>query len=141
MWNGTSLEHAAPTPDFLAAPILNLHHPSEVLAHPDLNADERRAILAGWASDVHAVEDAPWLRQLENGARISIDEILLALSRLDDEPASAALRRPGGFATIRQSAARIVRPSRGRADDSPKISRRPQAADLRRVNSERLGRG
>jgi hypothetical protein len=101
MWNRTSLEHAAPTPDFLAAPILNLHHPGEVLAHPGLTAGERRAILAGWASDVHAVEDAPWLRQLENGARIPIDEILLALSRLDDDPASAALRRHCGFATIR----------------------------------------
>jgi hypothetical protein len=101
MGSGVSFERAAPTPDFLAAPIVNLQHPSEVLVHPDLNADERRAILAGWASDVHAVEDAPWLRQLENGARIPIDEILGALSQLDDEPASAALRRHCGFVTAR----------------------------------------
>ena len=101
MRDGRSFERVAPTPDFLAAPILNLHHPSEVLAHPGLTAEERREILAGWASDVHAVEDAPWLRQLENGARIPIEEILRALSRLDDEPASAALRRHRGVATIR----------------------------------------
>ncbi len=80
MRNGIAFERAAPTPDFLAAPALNLHHPSEVLGHPDLRADERRAILAGWASDAHAVENAPWLRQLENGARIPVDEILCALS-------------------------------------------------------------
>jgi hypothetical protein len=101
MRNGISFERAAPTPDFLAAPILNLHHPSEVLNHPDLTTDERRAILAGWGSDVHAIENAPGLRQLENGARIPVDEILRALSRLDDEPAGAALRRHHGFATTR----------------------------------------
>ncbi|HZZ62352.1 MAG TPA: hypothetical protein VFE63_14465 [Roseiarcus sp.] len=100
MSDGTCFERATPTPDFLAAPILNLHHPSEVLAHPGLTAEERRAILAGWASDVHAVEGAPWLRQLENGARIPIEEILRALSRLDDEPASSALRRHCGFAAM-----------------------------------------
>jgi len=92
MRNGIFFERAASMPDFLAAPILNLHHPSEVLSHPDLTTD---------ASDVHAIENAPWLRQLENGARIPVDEILRALSRLDDEPAGAALRRHHGFATTR----------------------------------------
>jgi len=67
---------AAPTADFLVAPTLKLHHPSEVLGDPGLTVAERRAILADWASDARAVENAPWLRQLENGARISSERNL-----------------------------------------------------------------
>jgi hypothetical protein len=63
-----------------------------VLGHPDLTVAERRAILAACASDAHAVEDAPWLRQLENGARISVDEVLSALRALDDEDGFACAR-------------------------------------------------
>jgi len=35
--------------------------PSEVLAHPALSAQEKRAVLASWASDAYAVESAPAL--------------------------------------------------------------------------------
>ena len=64
MQNRILFERAAPSPDWLAGPA-SFHHPSEVLANPDLTVAERRAILASWASDARAVEDAPQLRQLE----------------------------------------------------------------------------
>ena len=92
MRNEVSFESAAPTPGFFAAPTLNFHHPSEVLGPPDLTVAERRAILAGCASDAHSVEDAPWLRQLENGARVSVGEVLSALRALDDEDGFARAR-------------------------------------------------
>ncbi|SRR5271166_710904 len=101
MRNKVCFEGVAPTADFLAAPTPNFHHPSEVLGDPGLTVAERRAILANWASDARAVENAPWLRQLENGARIPVSDILSALRRLDNEPARTAFRRLHGFATMR----------------------------------------
>ena len=101
MRNKICFEGVAPTADFLVAPTLKLHHPSEALGNPGLTVAERRAILADWASDARAVENAPWLRQLENGARIPVSDILSALRRLDNEPARAPFRRHHGFATMR----------------------------------------
>ena len=37
-------------------------HPTDVLRDPDLTLNEKRAILASWASDACAVESAPALR-------------------------------------------------------------------------------
>jgi hypothetical protein len=58
-------------------------NPDEVLSDTRLTLMEKRAVLASWASDAHAVPDAPALRQLENGAVIRLDDILLALNALD----------------------------------------------------------
>jgi hypothetical protein len=37
-------------------------HPSDVVDDPDLSLNEKRAILASWASDACAVESTPTLR-------------------------------------------------------------------------------
>lgn len=58
-------------------------HPDEVLACRSLSNPERRAILAAWASDAHAVEGQPSLRQLKSGAMVPVSEILRALRALD----------------------------------------------------------
>jgi len=57
-------------------------HPTEVLADADLTLNEKRAILASWASDACAVEAAPALRV---GARspVPFDDIMDALRQLD----------------------------------------------------------
>jgi hypothetical protein len=60
-------------------------YPEDVLAHPILSADEKRAVLASWASDAHALENAPALRRLDNGAVVALDDILRALSELDQK--------------------------------------------------------
>ena len=69
--------------DWLVTPAAAFNHPHEVLSHSGLTVAEKRAILASWASDAHAVEDMPWLRQLECGARIPVSEVLSALRSLD----------------------------------------------------------
>jgi len=58
-------------------------HPEEILHHSELSTEQKRSILAAWASDAHAVEGAPALRQLESGAIVRIDDILDALRSLD----------------------------------------------------------
>jgi hypothetical protein len=57
--------------------------PHEILADPGMGLDEKRALLASWASDARAVPSAPSLRQLEDGSRIDVDDILRALKSLD----------------------------------------------------------
>jgi hypothetical protein len=58
-------------------------HPSGVLHDPDLTLNEKRAILASWASDACAVEAAPDLRVLPRGRLVSFDDIMDALRSLD----------------------------------------------------------
>jgi len=79
MANGLPLEECAPRID-----------PRDVVHDPCLTRDDKRALLAFWASDVHAVPDAPALRRLETGAIVEIDDVLEALKALDERPAPTA---------------------------------------------------
>jgi len=75
--------------DELLHPAGAFGHPSEVVLDPDLTLNEKRAILASWASDACAVEAAPALRQSPAGPPVSFDEVMDALRELDkqaDEP-------------------------------------------------------
>jgi hypothetical protein len=58
-------------------------HPSEVVSDPDLTLNEKRAVLASWASDACAVEAMPALRKGPNGRVVAFDEIMDALRALD----------------------------------------------------------
>ena len=59
-------------------------HPHQLLGHAHLSRGEKRALLAEWASDVHAVEGRPGWRQIPgSGAVVVIDDILDALRALD----------------------------------------------------------
>jgi len=72
----------------LMQPAAAFDHPMDVVNDPDLTRHEKRAILASWASDAHAVESAPALRQLtSDGNPVTIDDIVAALRTLDkDDP-------------------------------------------------------
>ena len=61
--------------------------PMEVVNDPDMTTQEKRAILASWASDACAVEAAPDLRQPTDTSPIRFDDIMDALKRLDGEMA------------------------------------------------------
>ena len=61
--------------------------PMEVVNDPDMTTQEKRAILASWASDACAVEAAPDLRQPTGNSPIRFDDIMDALKRLDGEAA------------------------------------------------------
>lgn len=70
--------------DSLLHPAGAFEHPAEVVNDPDLTLNEKRAILASWASDACAVEAAPELRCASAQARpVRFDEIMDALRALD----------------------------------------------------------
>jgi len=88
-----------PTWQVLVEPSAVFAHPDEVVASHDLAREEKRAILASWASDAWAVESAPALRQCPGlaGRTVPLDDVLAALRALDPpsyEPEAG--RRPGG---------------------------------------------
>jgi hypothetical protein len=63
---------------------VQLKRPIEVVRYQSLSVDDKRAILAAWASDFYAVESKPALRQLPcTPEPISIDEVQSALRELD----------------------------------------------------------
>jgi hypothetical protein len=77
--------------DALLHPAGAFAHPRNVVADPDLTLNEKRAILASWASDACAVEAAPALRKAPFAAApVTVDEILEALCDLDKQAAAAA---------------------------------------------------
>jgi hypothetical protein len=59
-------------------------HPYDVVDHPNLSSDEKRALLASWASGANAVPHMPSLRQLPDGSIVKVDDILRALKALDE---------------------------------------------------------
>jgi hypothetical protein len=70
--------------DALLHPAQAFEHPSDVVNDPDLTLNEKRAILASWASDACAIEAAPTLRCVP-GTKLSIrfDDVMDALRALD----------------------------------------------------------
>jgi hypothetical protein len=77
-------EEAACDLDTLLHPSQAFGHPADVVNDPDLSLNEKRAILASWASDACAVEAVPSLRQPPGGKRlVSFDEVMDALRALD----------------------------------------------------------
>jgi hypothetical protein len=74
--------------DALLHPARAFAHPRDVVADPDLTLNEKRAILASWASDACAVEAAPaWRRAPGSERPVSVDAILEALRALDKSSA------------------------------------------------------
>jgi hypothetical protein len=73
--------------DQLLHPAQAFQHPAQVVDDPDLTLNEKRAILASWASDACAVEASPELRNAKNGF-VRFDEIMDALKQLDGQAAS-----------------------------------------------------
>jgi hypothetical protein len=78
--------------DELLHPASAFNHSSEVVKDPDLTVNEKRAILASWASDACAIEAAPDLRVARNGA-VRFDDIIDALKQLDAEAAGQPRHR------------------------------------------------
>jgi hypothetical protein len=96
--------------DELLHPAQAFNHPSEVVNDPDLTINEKRAILASWASDACAVEAAHDLRVTPSGSAVRFDDILDALRTLD--------RQYNAFKLNTAKSARRRRIfSRGRGDD------------------------
>jgi len=68
----------------MSQPVSKYLHPFEVVRHPSLEPEVKRAILASWTSDRCAVPGAPALRKPPGALRaIPVDELLSALQSLD----------------------------------------------------------
>jgi hypothetical protein len=95
--------------DELAHPSEVFDHPREVVSDPDLSLNEKRAILASWASDACAIEAAPALRQTPGGRVVPFDEIMDAMRALDGEVAAVqSLRWGSGQKTPRPVKRRML---------------------------------
>jgi len=57
--------------------------PKSIIDDPEIPVERKRALLAHWASDIHAVAGMPALRH-GAGVTTSIDAIKAALGQLDD---------------------------------------------------------
>ncbi len=82
--------------DALLHPARAFGHPMDVVCDDDLTLNEKRAILASWASDACAVEAAPELRINTAGKAVRWDDIMDALRLLDkaDSTKSSRLYSP-----------------------------------------------
>jgi hypothetical protein len=70
--------------DSLLHPAQAFEHPSNVVDDPDLTLNEKRAILASWASDACAIEAVPALRHAPGGKKpVRFDDVMEALRTLD----------------------------------------------------------
>jgi len=50
-------------------------HPDDLVSDTRLTTEEKRVLLASWASDANALPYVPSLRQLPDGSIIKVDEI------------------------------------------------------------------
>jgi hypothetical protein len=73
--------------DYLLHPAGAFRTPMDVVKDPDMTVQEKRAILASWASDACAVEAAPGLRRPPAAPVVRFDDIMDALKRLNGEAA------------------------------------------------------
>ena len=113
---GPWAQSLSPELEALLHPARAFAHPQDVVGDPDLTLNEKRAILASWASDACAVEAAPALRHPPGNERpVSVDAILEALRDLDKSAAESAsrLRRQ-----MRRQSIEKFRSARPRGDDS-----------------------
>ncbi|WP_018859567.1 hypothetical protein [Rhizobium sp. 42MFCr.1] len=71
-------------PTVLAPQGLLFRRPIDVVRAPALSVDDKRTILAAWASDFYAIDSKPSLRHVPGTPEpVSIDEVQSALRELD----------------------------------------------------------
>ena len=80
--------------DALLHPANAFAHPMDVVRDEDLTLNEKRAILASWASDACAIEAAPDLRVNRSRSVVRWDDIMDALRTLDKETENYAKPLP-----------------------------------------------
>jgi hypothetical protein len=92
--------------DQLLHPAQAFEHPSDVVHDPDLTLNEKRAILASWASDACAIEAVPALRHAPGAKHaVQFDDVMEALRDLDKQS-----QNQGSFSTRYKRLLRSRRP-------------------------------
>ena len=102
--------------DALLHPANAFAHPMDVVREEDLTLNEKRAILASWASDACAIEAAPDLRVTSSRSVVRWDDIMDALRTLDKETENYAKPLPHYKRVLARKDAGLLglRRSRGR---------------------------
>jgi hypothetical protein len=102
--------------DALLHPANAFAHPMDVVRDEDLTLNEKRAILASWASDACAIEAAPDLRVNSSRSVVRWDDIMDALRTLDKETENYAKPLPHYKRVLARKNAGLLglRRSRGR---------------------------
>jgi len=72
----------------LAHPSEMFRQPEDVVNDPDLSLNEKRAILAAWASEACAIKAVAAWRKSPSGRNVKFDEIMEALGSRDKEYAA-----------------------------------------------------
>jgi len=67
--------------------------PEEIVRDRSLNLEEKRRLLANWASDARSIKDHPTYRLIDAGQVVPLAEILTAIAALDQEERNSLLRR------------------------------------------------
>jgi hypothetical protein len=130
---GPDIEHRRRYLDLYA-----LLHPARAFAHPidvvrdaDLTLNEKRAILASWASDACALEATPQVRVSGSGAVVQWDDVMDALRILDREAERYGKQIPHYKRGLARERGMTNFDSRDRNDQGP-----PKTAKLREVYNE-----
>jgi hypothetical protein len=88
----------------LLHPAKHFGHPRDVLADEDIGDDEKRAILASWASDIFAIESIPALRLYPGADKaVSYDEIIEALKSLDKQDQQSREQRSSSSCDVHKA--------------------------------------
>jgi len=104
--------------DALLHPAQAFEHPRDVVNDPDLTLNEKRAVLASWASDACAVEASPALRRAPGSRReVSVDDVLEALRSLDKQAHDPESRASWVRRQARRRSIEAFRLRRTRTDD------------------------
>ncbi len=70
----------------MSQPVSRFLHPFDAARHPTLEPEVKRAILASWASERHAVRDKPALRKPPGAKRQAhVDDVPAAFRSLDEK--------------------------------------------------------
>ncbi|MGR9221399.1 hypothetical protein ACU8OK_27980 (plasmid) [Rhizobium leguminosarum] len=104
--SNSAAKHAAATMSaaHLLHPAMHFDHPYDMLMADNISKDEKRAILASWASDICAIESMPAWRRYPGTERIvSYDEVLAALKALDGSDQSTSAQKPAASLNHRKS--------------------------------------
>jgi hypothetical protein len=119
--------------DSLLHPAQAFEQPQDVIRDPDLTVNEKRAILASWASDARAVEAAPALQRSQSARRaVSVDKILGALRSLDRQANAEAPRSSWTRRQVRRRSVEEFRTRQAREQigpSSPRVEASGMAAD------------
>jgi hypothetical protein len=103
--------------DELLHPARAFAHPQDLVKDPDLTRNEKRAILASWASDACAVEAAPALRAPPGVGVVTVDEVLEALCALDKEDAADPAQGSWSRRQLRRRSLESFRQRRARPNE------------------------